>query len=193
VVRAVFRLLLVSALAPTAAAELVPPPLPIVPPARVVHLESPELVLPSGLRLPFVVAPGPSSRFPASQPQVPVTPGSAALALLAVGGIGVWQISRSTRKLDRGWLPGWYHSSGPRQVGRATPLEVDWTGIPQPTFQPLPCLPALESGVLVGQARPRGRPVLMRTARAPPFGDYCVVISDRGSWCFTDRFLQIGS
>jgi hypothetical protein len=57
---------------------------------------------------------------------VPAGPGSASLFLFALGGLGAWNLGRSARKLHLGCLPEWYHSGGPRQVGHATPLDLDF-------------------------------------------------------------------
>lgn len=54
-------------------------------------------------------------------------PDSASLFLVALGSMGVWQLSRSSRKLHLGVTPEWYHAGGPSQVGHATPLDLSFT------------------------------------------------------------------
>ena len=58
--------------------------------------------------------------------QLPPGPSSLTLSLGALGVAGVFQLGRSARKLHAGVLPHWYHTGGPVQVGRATPISLEF-------------------------------------------------------------------
>jgi len=54
-------------------------------------------------------------------------PGSVALFLSALSGLGVWQLGRSARKFNLASVPDWYHTGGPIQVGHVTAINPDFT------------------------------------------------------------------
>ena len=58
--------------------------------------------------------------------QLPAGPGGATLFLLGVGCIGAVKLGRSTRSLHLQFLPDWYHTGGPIQVGHAAAFEFDY-------------------------------------------------------------------
>jgi hypothetical protein len=53
-------------------------------------------------------------------------PDSAALFLWALGGVGIWQVSRNSRKIHLGHFPEWYHAGAP-QVGHTAPFDLDFS------------------------------------------------------------------
>lgn len=57
---------------------------------------------------------------------LPSAPSSVTLCLSAFAGFGVWQLTRSARKIHLGALPEWYHDGGPIQVGHVTPLDLSF-------------------------------------------------------------------
>ena len=63
---------------------------------------------------------------------LPPGPDSATLFLLALSGVGVWQLGRTTRRLNVGFVPEWYHTGGPTQIGHATPLDLDFASAAMP-------------------------------------------------------------
>ena len=67
----------------------------------------------------------PAPPRPSAQ-SLPSAPSSATLCLSAFAGFGVWQLSRSARKIHLGSLPEWYHDGGPAQVGHATPFDLSF-------------------------------------------------------------------
>jgi hypothetical protein len=67
----------------------------------------------------------PASDDSATQP-LPSAPSSATLCLSAFAGFGVWQLTRSARKMHLGSLPEWYHDGGPAQIGHVTPLDLSF-------------------------------------------------------------------
>lgn len=54
--------------------------------------------------------------------QLPATPGSAVLFLCGLSGLGAFQLTRSTGRLQFGDVPAWIHCAGPHQVGHAHAL-----------------------------------------------------------------------
>ena len=54
-------------------------------------------------------------------------PGSVALFLSALSGLGVWQLGRSARKFNLASVPDWYHTGGCTQVGHVTAINPDFT------------------------------------------------------------------
>ena len=60
---------------------------------------------------------------------VPPLPGSASLFLGAMLSVGAWQVVRSTRNANLSFLPEWYHSGGPAQIGHAVPFDLDLNAI----------------------------------------------------------------
>ena len=58
---------------------------------------------------------------------LPGGPGSVALFLSALSGLGVWQLGRSARKFNLASVPHWYHAGGPIQVGHVTAINPDLT------------------------------------------------------------------
>ena len=58
---------------------------------------------------------------------LPPAHGSLTLFLSAVGGLGAWHLGRSARKFRLGFIPAWYHSGGPGQVGHVLALNPDLT------------------------------------------------------------------
>jgi hypothetical protein len=103
--------------------------------------------------------------------QLPPGPSSLTLSLGALGFAGVFQLGRSARKLHAGALPHWYHTGGPLQVGRATPisLEFDLGALPICTLDRLVVPPAHihELWGLPPPCRAQCVPVTM-TPRGPP-------------------------
>lgn len=67
--------------------------------------------------------------------EVPEAPGSLQLVLSALISAGAWQLTRSAKHLHF-TAPDWYHTGGARQVGHATPLELDqnWNASALPSF-----------------------------------------------------------
>ncbi|MCC6360785.1 MAG: hypothetical protein IT450_18765 [Phycisphaerales bacterium] len=110
--------------------------------------------------------------FAADEPAVvplPPGPGSAALVacglalLSAVGGL------RSLRKAHFGTLPEWYSTSGPRQIGHATPLDLESPAFLERAFETVDPAVTLDSAepidvdlsphlAYIAPTRPRGPP-----------------------------------
>jgi hypothetical protein len=103
--------------------------------------------------------------------QLPPGPSSLTLSLGALGFAGAFQLGRSARKLHAGALPHWYHTGGPVQVGRATPmsLEFDLSALPMCTLDRLviPPVHIHESWGVPPPCRAQCVPVTM-TPRGPP-------------------------
>jgi len=102
---------------------------------------------------------------------LPGGPGSVALFLSALSGLGVWQLGRSARKFHFASVPDWYHSGGPVQVGHVTAINPDLTA---PVMVSICDLPAQQSiRLLLRRAVPLrlrsqcSTPALA-TPRAPP-------------------------
>lgn len=62
------------------------------------------------------------------EPQVdtvsmPDAPDSAALVLVALGGIGAWRLGSSARKFSISAVPDWFADHGPRQLGHTTQIQ----------------------------------------------------------------------
>ncbi|GMU81552.1 MAG: hypothetical protein AMXMBFR47_14230 [Planctomycetota bacterium] len=100
---------------------------------------------------------------------LPPGPGSAALVacglalLSAVGGL------RSLRKAHFGPLPEWYSTSGPRQIGHATPLDLESPAFLQRAFETVDPAVTLDSAgpIDVDLSSQLSRITLARP-RAPP-------------------------
>ncbi|MEW6252467.1 MAG: hypothetical protein AB1716_17655 [Planctomycetota bacterium] len=58
-------------------------------------------------------------------------PGSLALVLSALAGLGAFQGARSIKKVHFSAVPDWYHTAAP-QVGHATPLSLDFDVVALP-------------------------------------------------------------
>jgi hypothetical protein len=86
--------------------------------------------LPAAFALPDLPSPSPESR--AQIRELPPAPGSAALCLWALGGLGMWHLGRSARKIHLGTMPEWYHTGGPTQVGHVTPLDLEFNSSAMP-------------------------------------------------------------
>jgi hypothetical protein len=96
-----------------------------------------------GTAVPVANLPQPGS----DQPQQaiidsPSRSGSASLLLCAFGSMCAWQLTRSARKLHLGFVPEWYHTGGPSQIGQAVPVDLDFAVLPvhhfdQPVRPPL--------------------------------------------------------
>ena len=56
---------------------------------------------------------------------LPGAPSSLALFLSAMGGLGLWQMGRSARKIHLANVPEWFHTGGPVRIGHSTPVEPD--------------------------------------------------------------------
>lgn len=56
---------------------------------------------------------------------LPAAPSSVSLFLSALGGLGAWQLGRSTKRLHLGAVPEWYHSGGPAQIGHVSAIDPD--------------------------------------------------------------------
>jgi hypothetical protein len=79
-------------------------------------------------------APTPTAGEPASQPPrfmaLRPTPGSLALALGTLASIGLIQAGRSIYRVQLvGFVPEWYHTGGPTQIGYATPIDLELTAL----------------------------------------------------------------
>lgn len=64
---------------------------------------------------------------------LPDAPDSAALLLYALSTVGVWQITRYSRRLACSPAPDWYHTAAPERVGNAHVLSWDASDIDWPT------------------------------------------------------------
>lgn len=87
-----------------------------------VRLGSLDMTLPSEI---------PTNSTDAEQPpavrSLPPAPGSLTLFLSALGGMGAWQLGRSARRFHLGFIPDWYHTGGPVQVGHVSAINPDLT------------------------------------------------------------------
>jgi hypothetical protein len=64
---------------------------------------------------------------PSQVVDIPPAPGSLALALSALASLGLFQAGRALTRVELiGFVPEWYHTGGPVQVGYATPLDLDF-------------------------------------------------------------------
>ena len=129
------------------------------------------------LSLPVPPAVAAGSELPAGEPRNRVTlppgPNSATLCLWALGGLGLWQLGRNGRRLAAAChVPDWYHAGATRQVGHATPWDLDlsnaWTVCVLDL--PLGLKPAAVPmrGVERDPLRPSSRPLIPADPRGPP-------------------------
>ena len=128
-------------------AEVAPAPLP-----GLVDLEG--VIYRHGVDVETSAVTSRSTEFTGNVIQAPPAPGSAALFMWAVGGLGVWHLGRSARKIHFGDLPEWYHAGGPVQVGHATPLDLEFSTNALPV-----CAFAVPAGP---------QPILLRSWREAP-------------------------
>ncbi len=105
---------------------------------------------------------------------LPPAPNSAALCLWALGGLGLWHLGRNGRRLHVAMhVPDWYHAGATRQIGRATPWDLDSTAWCACVLDlPLGLKPAAVPmrGVDADPHRPSSRPVVPADPRGPPVG-----------------------
>ncbi len=60
---------------------------------------------------------------------LPALPDSASLFLYALGSLGALQVGRSVRKINFTIFPQWYHTAGPRQIGRAVAWDLTFSDV----------------------------------------------------------------
>jgi len=60
---------------------------------------------------------------------LPPAPSSGLLFVSALAPFGAWRLVRSIRSVRLGHIPDWYHDGGPIQIGHATALEPDFSGM----------------------------------------------------------------
>lgn len=114
-----------------------------------------------------------SASGPQLADELPAAPDSATLCLTALAGIGVWHLGRSVRKADYSALPEWYHTNAPRQIGYATPFELDCRLAPSRTDVALrPEPPQADSALLLWALDPQAtlKPLLVLSSTADPRG-----------------------
>ncbi len=129
------------------------------------------------LSLPVAPAIPDPALFSASEPRnhltLPPAPNSATLCLWALGGLGLWHLSRNSRRLQVAWqMPDWYHTGGPQQIGHATPWNPFGSGVCAESVLDLPLglKPAAVPmrGVQCDPLRPSSRPIVPAEPRGPP-------------------------
>ncbi len=99
----------------------------------------------------------------------PAPPGSLTLVLSAAASLGALHGVRSIKRLQLSALPDWYHTGAPRQIGPATPLDLEPGALPACAFAVPVLRPSRFSPPREPQLRPRSAvPVLVRSPRAPP-------------------------
>ena len=102
--------------------------------------------------------------------ELPAGPGGATLFLMGVGCIGAVKLGRSARGLHLQFLPEWYHTGGPIQVGGVTAINPSLTAPATVSISDLPAGQSIQ--LLLRRAvslrlRSQCNPALA-TPRAPP-------------------------
>lgn len=129
------------------------------------------------LSLPVAPAVPDGQAFGTTEPRnrltLPPSPNSATLCLWALGGLGLWQLSRNSRRLQAAWhVPDWYHTGGPRQIGHATPWNPFGSVVCAVNVLDLPLglKPAAVPmrGVQRDPLRPSSCPIVPADPRGPP-------------------------
>ena len=144
-------------------------------PAPASRIAGPEALLPPAAQtaagaLPLCVPEAPEAGVPAAR-ALEGGPGSASLFFVALGALGAWQVGRSLRKVHYGLAPDWYHTGGPAQVGRASPIDLSAPAAAAPAYSnPLPehlNRLGLQAGESRGPVGPQFLPAAL-APRAPP-------------------------
>lgn len=65
------------------------------------------------------------------------TPSSLLLGLTALAGLGLFQAGQTIRRVQGPLVAEWYHTGGPVQIGRATPLDLNALDLPPCELDPL--------------------------------------------------------
>lgn len=88
-------------------------------------LPTPSDVAGEVFKLRGVQVAGGAFRESSAAKELPAPPDSAAMVLGAFGGLGVWQLGRSARKLHFGQVPEWFHAEGPERIGHSVAARPD--------------------------------------------------------------------
>ncbi len=100
---------------------------------------------------------------------LPPGPGSAALVACGLALLGAVGGLRSLRKAHFGPLPEWYSTSGPRQIGHATPLDLESPAFLQRAFETVDPAVTLDSaGPIDVDLSPQLSRITLSRPRAPP-------------------------